>query len=221
MHHYRCQHVYISTTASARIVDTLKFFPHNYQMPQLSSTDRLLMAAKDMTEAFQNPHPDVPFTCVGDDTITALADLATIVKFKLQHDPSPETRASPAKVAPRPSLIPSPHQILNSPIPSWRQKRSQTTIHTQNIPDVPLPPRVVTPQSLRASPLRVLTGSQRLSPRNLSQDDFCGMDSAHMPIDIEHCSQRQQDKAAMHPVTGKEMEYWALMKDPCLQPRWT
>jgi hypothetical protein len=31
MHHYRCQNVYISTTASERIVDTLEFFPHNYQ----------------------------------------------------------------------------------------------------------------------------------------------------------------------------------------------
>jgi hypothetical protein len=40
MHHYRCQNVYISTTASKHIVDTLEFFPHNYQMPQLSSTDR-------------------------------------------------------------------------------------------------------------------------------------------------------------------------------------
>jgi hypothetical protein len=60
MHHYRCQNVYISTTASKRIVDTLEFFPHNYQMPQLSSTDRLLMAAKDMTDALQNPHPDAP-----------------------------------------------------------------------------------------------------------------------------------------------------------------
>jgi hypothetical protein len=36
MHHYRCQNVYISSTASERIVDTLEFFPHNYQMPQLS-----------------------------------------------------------------------------------------------------------------------------------------------------------------------------------------
>jgi hypothetical protein len=68
MHHYRCQNVYISTTASERIVDTLEFFPHNYQMPQLSSTDRLLMAAKYMTDALQNPHPEVPFASVGDDT---------------------------------------------------------------------------------------------------------------------------------------------------------
>jgi hypothetical protein len=105
MHHYRCQHVYISTTASEHIVDTLEFFPHNYQMPQLSSTDGLLMAAKDMTDAFLNPHPDVPFTSVGDDTIAALTDLAAIFKLKLQQAPSPATRASPANVVPRHSLI--------------------------------------------------------------------------------------------------------------------
>jgi hypothetical protein len=70
MHHYRCQNVYISSTANERIVDTLEFFPHTYQMPQLLSTDRLVMAAKDMTDALQKPHPEVPFTQVGDDTIS-------------------------------------------------------------------------------------------------------------------------------------------------------
>jgi hypothetical protein len=51
MHHYRCKNVYISSTVSERIVDTLEFFPHNSPMPQLSSTDRLLMTANDMTTA--------------------------------------------------------------------------------------------------------------------------------------------------------------------------
>jgi hypothetical protein len=92
MHHYQCQNLYIVTTASERIVDTLEFFPHNYQMPQLSSTDRLLMASKDMTDAFQNTHPDVPFAIVGDDTVAALADLAAIFKLKLQQAPSPATQ---------------------------------------------------------------------------------------------------------------------------------
>jgi hypothetical protein len=31
MHYFRGQDVYISTTASERIVDTLEFFAHNYQ----------------------------------------------------------------------------------------------------------------------------------------------------------------------------------------------
>jgi hypothetical protein len=197
-------------------VDTLEFFPHNYQLPELSSTDRLLMAVKDMTGAFQNPHPAVPFASVGDDTIAALTDLAAIFKLKLQQAPSPATQASPPKVVSRPSLVPPPNQILNLPMPIRRQTRSQTTIHSQEIPNAPLPPRVVTPRTLRQSTPRVPAGSQRLLPRNLSQDDFCGMDSTHMVIALgnNHWSQRQHANAVIHPVTGKEMEYSALMKDP-------
>jgi hypothetical protein len=205
MHHYRCQNVYILTTASERIVDTLEFFPHNYQMPQFSSADRLLMAAKDMTGAFQNPHPEVPFAIVGDDTVKALADLAASFKLKLQQAPSLATHASPVTVVQRPSLIPSPTQISNSPIPNRRQTRSQTTIHTPDIPDRPLPPRVVTPRTPRHSPPIVPTGSRQLSPRNLSKDDFCGMDTAHMAIALgnHHWSQRHHANAVIHPVTGK------------------
>jgi hypothetical protein len=98
MHHYRCQNVYISATASERIVDTLEFFPHNYQMPQLSSTDRLLMAAKDMMDALQNPHPEVPLASVGDDTISALTDLAAIFRLKLRQTPPPAPQAAPPPV---------------------------------------------------------------------------------------------------------------------------
>jgi hypothetical protein len=141
-------------------VDTLELFPHNYQMPQLSSTDRLLMAAKDTMDAFQNPHPDFPFASVGDDTISALTDLAAIFKLKLQQAPSIATPSSLAKVVPRSSLIPSSTQIFNSPVSNRRQTRSQTTIHTQDIANVPLSPRVVTPRTLRQSPPRVPTGSQ-------------------------------------------------------------
>jgi hypothetical protein len=127
MHHYRCQNVYISTTASESIMDTLEFFPKNYQMPQLSSTHRLLMASKDMTDAFQNPQSDVPFAGVGDETVKALADLAAIFKLKLQQAPSLATPASPVKDFQQPDLIPLPTQISNSPMLDRRQTRSQTT----------------------------------------------------------------------------------------------
>jgi hypothetical protein len=124
MHHYRCQNVYISGTASERIVYTLKLFPHNYQMPHLSSTNRLLMDAKDMTDALQNPHPEVPFARVGNDTILALADFAAIFKLKLQQTPSPTPRAVPTTVFQRPCLDESSDQILNSHTPLSRQTRS-------------------------------------------------------------------------------------------------
>jgi hypothetical protein len=192
-------------------------------MPQLSSTDRLLMAAKDKTDALQNHHPEVPFASVGDDTIQALKDLAAIFKLKIKQTPSPAPHAAPPTVFQHPSLVPSSNQILSSSMPIARQTRSQTTIHTQDIPNVPLPPRVVTPRTPRQSPLRFSTCSQSLSPRNLSQDDFCIVYSAHMAIALghNHWSTQHQAKTVIHPVTGKEMEYSALTKDPRLQPIWT
>jgi hypothetical protein len=223
MHYYRCQNVYISAMASERIVDTLEFFPHNYQMPQLLSTDRFLMAANDMTDALQNPHPQVPFARVGDDTILALAELAAIFKLKLQQTPSPTPQTAPPTVIQSPRLAESSNQILDSPMTLSQQTRSHTTIHTQDISNAPLPPRVVTPRTLRPSPPRVPTCSQKISPRNLSQDDLCGMDTAHMAISLgdNHWSRQHQANAVIHPVTRKEMEYMALMKDPHLQPLWT
>jgi hypothetical protein len=49
------------------------------------------------------------------------------------------------------------------------------------------------------------------------------MDTVHMVIALEnnHWSQRHHANAVIHPVTEKEMEYSALMKDPRLQPLWT
>jgi hypothetical protein len=52
--------VYITATASERIVDKLEFSPHNSPMPQMSSTDRVLMAAQDMTDALKHPHIKTP-----------------------------------------------------------------------------------------------------------------------------------------------------------------
>jgi hypothetical protein len=80
LHHYRCQKVYISSTASERIVDTLEIYTHNYPMPQISSTDILIMDANDMTDELKHPHPDAPFAQVDDDTLTALARLEAIFK---------------------------------------------------------------------------------------------------------------------------------------------
>jgi hypothetical protein len=102
-------------------------------------------------------------------------------------------------------------------MPLSRQTRSQTTIHTQDITNAPLPPRVVTPRMLNPSPPRVPHRSQQLYPRNLSQNDLCGMETAHMAIALgnNYWVQQHLTKAVIHPITGKEM------KDLRLQPLWT
>jgi hypothetical protein len=174
------------------------------------------MAAKDMTDALKNPHPEIPFARIGDDTISALAELAAIFKLKLRQTPPPTLPAAPPKVTKRPCLAESSNPLLASPVTLPRQTRSQSTIHTQDIINAPSPPRVVTPRMLHPSPPRVPTRSRRLSPRNLSQEDFCGMYTAHMAIALgdNHWSQQHQANVVIHHITGKEMEYMALMKHP-------
>jgi hypothetical protein len=95
-------------------VDTLEFFHHSYQMPQLSSTNILLMASKDTTDDLQNPHPEVPFARVGDDTISALAELAAIFKLKLRRTPSPTPQAASPMFIQRPCLAESSSPTFDS-----------------------------------------------------------------------------------------------------------
>jgi hypothetical protein len=180
------------------------------------------MAANDMSHALKNPHPEVPLSHIGDDTITALTTLAEIFKNKFQKVQIPGLPTTPAKVAERTFPAESSNPILASPVPPRHQTRPQTTIHAQDITNAPLLPRVVTPMTSRPAPPRVPTRSQNISPRNLSQDNFCGMENANMAIALgnHHWSQQHQANAVVHPITGKEMEYMALMKDPSMQPLW-
>jgi hypothetical protein len=90
------------------------------------------MAAKDMTATFQNPHPEVPFASVRDDTVKALAYLAAILNLKLQQAPYPVTQASPITIIQCPNLIPLPAHISTSLMPTSgkRDHRRQCTLQT-------------------------------------------------------------------------------------------
>jgi hypothetical protein len=129
MHHYRCQNVYIAATASERIVDTLELFPHNFPMPQLSSTDRLIMAANNMSNALKIPHPEVPFSHIGDDTIAALTKLAEIFKNKFQKVQTQGLPNAPAKAAEHTIPAELSQPILVSPVNQQCQTISQTIIN--------------------------------------------------------------------------------------------
>jgi hypothetical protein len=113
----------IISISSGCIVDTLKFFPHNSPMPQLSPTDIPLMAANDMTDALKHHHPDGPFNPVGDDTINALTLLSAIFKNKYNKPPAPELIDSPLKAAEnkRPAVLIQP--MLTSPVKHTYQTR--------------------------------------------------------------------------------------------------
>jgi hypothetical protein len=222
MHHYRCQNVYIPATVSELIVDALEFCPHKSPMPQLSSTDILIMAAKDMANALKHPHPEVPFSHVGDGTITALTQLAEIFKNNFQKPKSPELTHSPTKAVENKRPIALTQPLLTSPMQHQYQTRSQIPILTTTTSNTLLLPRVFTPMTGRAASPRVPARTQNLSPRNLSQDNFWSMETSNMAIALvtNHWSQQQFANAVVHPFTGKQMEYMALMNDPDLQLLW-
>jgi hypothetical protein len=180
------------------------------------------MAANDMTNALEHPHPEVQFAHVGDDTITALTQLAKIFENKFSKPKSPELTHSPIKAAEnkRPSVL--THPILTFPMQHQYKKRSRKLIHMIATTNTPLLPRVVTPMTGQAASPRVQASSQNLSPRNLSQDDFWSMETSNMAIALgtNNCSQQHFANAVVRPITGKQMECMALMNDPDLQPLW-
>jgi hypothetical protein len=128
MHHYRFQNVYITATMSERIVDTLEFSPRNSPMPQISSTDWLLMAAQDMTNALKHPHPYVPSVTIGDDTISALATLVDIFTRKFKKADAPEIPLAPVKAATNKQPEELVHPTLTSPLKHRYQTRFQKQI---------------------------------------------------------------------------------------------
>jgi hypothetical protein len=180
MHHYCCQNVYIAATASECIFYTLEFFPHNSPMPHMSSTDRLLMASQDMTDALKHPHPDAPFATIGYDTISALATLADIFTRKFKKADAPEIPLAPVKTAANKQPEARVHPTLTSPLKHQYQTRFQKQV-SQEAHKSPQHPRVVTPATRNKSPLRVPTGARHVFPRNLSQD-FLDMGGANYAI---------------------------------------
>jgi hypothetical protein len=174
-----------------------------------------------MSNALKNPHPEVPFAQIGDDTIEALTKLAEIFKNNFQKV-QPELSNAPAKAAE--NIIPADlsHPILASPVQQWYKTISQTIIDAEDKTNAPLLLRVVTPMTGWLAPPRVPMRSQNLSSRFFLQDDFWDMESANMAISLgtHHWYQEHCANAVVHPVNGRKMEYTALMKDPNLQPLW-
>jgi hypothetical protein len=68
-------------------------------MPQISSTDRLFMAAHAMNDALKHPHQYVTFSKIRNDTITAIITLVAIFKNKYKKPSAPVIIDSPIKAA--------------------------------------------------------------------------------------------------------------------------
>jgi hypothetical protein len=221
--------MYTSLQQLAKESSTLwNFLPRNLPMPKISSTDQLLMAAHDMTDDLKHPHPDVTFVTIGDETITALAQLETIFKKKFQKPLAPGISQAPIKADENKQPAAFFQQFLTLPMNHNYQTRSQNqvspaaptnVIESQNLPQLP---RVVTPVARNAAPLRVPTRAFNLPQGFFFQDDFLDMGSINQAIALgkNHWTNMPMINSVINPITGKEMEYTALMKDPTLEPLW-
>jgi hypothetical protein len=99
----------------------------------MSFTDRLLIAAQDMTGALKQPRPDVPFATIGDDTIPALATLADIFTRKFKHTVAPAMPHAPVKAAENKQ----PEALVQPTLASPLKHQYQTRLQTQVSPTAP------------------------------------------------------------------------------------
>jgi hypothetical protein len=105
-----------------------------------------------------------------------------------------------------------------SPIKKNHQQASQTNTN-QALENVQHHRRVVTPAPRPAAPPRVQARTHQLFPRNLSWDFLdIGGASCAIAFGKNHWTMTPMMNSVIHPVTGKEMQYTDLMKDPDLGP---
>jgi hypothetical protein len=125
---------------------------------------------------------------------------------------------APQKTAANKRQNSQPQIELTSPIKQNHQQTSRTNVN-QAFKNVQQPPRVVTPVTRPAAPPRVQARMHHLSPQNLSRD-FLDIDGANCAIAFgkNHWKTTPMINAVIHTVTGKEMQYKDLMKDPDLGP---
>ena len=119
VHHYQCYKVLIKRTKGIRTPPSVKFFPEQSKMPSNSSTDRIIEAAKQLTEAINNPAPPVPFEYVGDEETVALKKLAAIFSKKINKNNITEVQNQPNNKDPSSTPIQqvqTPIQRVRAPV---------------------------------------------------------------------------------------------------------
>eukprot|EP00957_Ditylum_brightwellii_P032889 2493578-Ditylum_brightwellii.AAC.1 len=80
--------VYIPTTHSERVADTVELFPTTARMPKTSSADAATRAVLDLIKAIEHPHPTTPFPNIGNAQMSALRTLSDIFHQALQPAPT-------------------------------------------------------------------------------------------------------------------------------------
>ena len=133
MQHYRCYKIYVPSTSSERIADTVEFFPTRLKMPASSALDKATQAVEDLLTTLRNPEPSSPFFEFGNEQRNALNKLANLFKVSLPTvSPTADTSTTPPRPLPRVPLAPS----LQHPASLPRVQRTQLQSDLQSLPSV-------------------------------------------------------------------------------------
>jgi len=75
------------STRTARICNTITWFPSHLRMPAASSTDYILAGIADIVHALQSPMANTPFALLSDSHTKALHLLMDILHVHVTTDP--------------------------------------------------------------------------------------------------------------------------------------
>ena len=122
--HYRNFVVYVPSTRSIRISDTLAWFPTKVLMPTATSSEIAMAAAYDLTQALLHPSPASALSPLSDSQRQALIQLATI--FGHMGLPVEQPQPLPPIASPQPRVEIDSHEV----------PQAQPRVETQQQPRV-------------------------------------------------------------------------------------
>ena len=146
--HYRCVQCYIPATRSVRVADTVEFFPEVVPFPKITTEDLLRDTARDILAILNNPIAAAPCLHVGDETRTAIKQIATILNRVVPPPlPVPSTPTPTVQIKSQPaSIVPTPE-----PSPPNKSNAVNPTSVTTPVKSTALLPRVI---SIRSPPAK-------------------------------------------------------------------
>ena len=138
LENYRCYKVYVSKTRSARIFDTVSFYPHLCKSPVLQPIEQAVIAANNLTSSLQNlEKKNAPQYSKENKTIQALENLSNIFLQQMERKRSSNTTKYPRVI-----------KFANNPITPYPRVNQQTLAPTHVIsPDPPPTEYAPTPRT--------------------------------------------------------------------------
>jgi hypothetical protein len=92
---YRCYKIWILDTQGTRILDTIRWFPTQVQLPHSSSTDTIMNSLHDIVTALRHPTPRSPLAPLTDSHTDALLQLTALLSNIVKR-PEPNSAAEHA-----------------------------------------------------------------------------------------------------------------------------